>query len=134
MRCLISTIIRNRGTHVPTWCDQLVLLTKQNPNIKFYLSVFENDSEDNTKQVLRLVEKKFQNHFEAVKVTTSDLGWHTSVQSKQKKGFVIWQKPETKPWIKSMISMDLLYSTRLCVLSQTSCIAQNKSVLFCIQI
>jgi hypothetical protein len=75
MRCLISTIIRNRGPHVPTWCDQLILLIKQNPDIKFYLSVFENDSEDNTKQVLRLVEKKFQNHFEAVKVTTSDLGW-----------------------------------------------------------
>jgi hypothetical protein len=75
MRCLISTIIRNRGPHVPTWCDQLVLLAKHNPDIKFYLSVFENDSEDNTKQVLRLVEKKFQNHFEAVKMTTSDLGW-----------------------------------------------------------
>ena len=75
MRVLISTIIRNRGTHVPKWCDQLISLTKHNPDIKFYLSLFENDSEDNTKQVLHLVEKKFLIPFELVKFTSLNLGW-----------------------------------------------------------
>ena len=75
MRCLISTIIRNRGIHLPQWYDQLVALADCNPDIKFYLSVFENDSEDNTKQVLQLIEKKFQTPFEGKKFTLTNLGW-----------------------------------------------------------
>ena len=58
MRFLISTIIRNRGIHIPTWCEQLISLTKHNKQHQFDLYVFENDSTDNTKQVLNLVEKK----------------------------------------------------------------------------
>lgn len=75
MRCLISTIIRNRGHHVHRWCEQLILLAKHNPEVRFYLSVFENDSEDNTKQALNLVEKKFLIPFEVSKFTSQKLGW-----------------------------------------------------------
>lgn len=75
MRCLISTIIRNRGAHLPTWSNQLIHLVKANPQIKFSLSVFENDSKDNTKQALKFIQKNFQSHFEHIKLSTLDLNW-----------------------------------------------------------
>lgn len=75
MRVLISTIIRNRGIHIPTWCDQLIALAKHNKQHVFDLFVFENDSTDNTKQVLRLIEKRLKPHFNVLSIDIEDCGW-----------------------------------------------------------
>lgn len=75
MRILISTIIRNRGIHIPTWCEQLIALTKHNKQHKFDLFVFENDSTDNTKQALRLIEKRLNPYFNVLLIDIEDCGW-----------------------------------------------------------
>ena len=75
MRFLISTIIPNRGIHIPTWCEQLIALTKYNKHHQFDLYVFENDSTDNTKQVLNLVQKKLKPYFGIVSIEIEDCGW-----------------------------------------------------------
>jgi hypothetical protein len=56
MRILISTIVRNRAQHIARWTNQLLRLNESNPNIKFDLVVFENDSTDLTKELLKFVE------------------------------------------------------------------------------
>lgn len=75
MRFLISTIIRNRGIHIPTWCEQLISLSKYNKQHQFDLYVFENDSTDNTKQVLNLIQKKLKPHFGIVSIEIEDCNW-----------------------------------------------------------
>ena len=75
MRFLISTIIRNRGIHIPTWCDQLIALSKRNKQHTFDLYVFENDSTDNTKQVLNLVQKKLKPYFNVLSIEIEDCDW-----------------------------------------------------------
>lgn len=75
MRFLISTIIRNRGIHIPTWCEQLISLSKYNKQHQFDLYVFENDSTDNTKQVLNLIQKKLKPHFGIVSIEIEDCSW-----------------------------------------------------------
>lgn len=75
MRFLISTIIRNRGIHIPTWCEQLISLTKHNKQHQFDLYVFENDSTDNTKQVLNLIQKKLKPYFGILSIEIEDCGW-----------------------------------------------------------
>lgn len=75
MRFLISTIVRNRGIHIPLWCDQLIALTNLNPDHVFDLFVFENDSTDNTKQVLNLVKKRLRPYFSTLSIEIEDRGW-----------------------------------------------------------
>lgn len=75
MRFLISTIIRNRGIHIPTWCDQLIELTRLNKQHKFDLYVFENDSTDNTKQILDQVQRLLKPHFDVISIEIKDYNW-----------------------------------------------------------
>lgn len=75
MRCLISTIIRNRANHVDTWGEQLKLLVKFNPDIVFDLVVLENDSADGTKQKLLELEPKLKETFNKVEIEIKNFDW-----------------------------------------------------------
>jgi hypothetical protein len=46
MNFLISTIVRNRSSHLKGWHFQLQRTVASNPEHSFFLSVFENDSTD----------------------------------------------------------------------------------------
>lgn len=62
---LICTIFRNREKHIARWNEQISQLLDNNKNIKFSLSIYENDSTDNTKVLLKLFERSmFQFYFE----------------------------------------------------------------------
>jgi hypothetical protein len=52
-KILISTIVRNRAKFLPLWKSQIDSLINLNPDITFALSVYENDSIDNTKNILQ---------------------------------------------------------------------------------
>lgn len=52
MNILISTIIRDREATLNTWYDQLLRLVDSRPQDKFYISVYENDSIDQSKEML----------------------------------------------------------------------------------
>lgn len=49
---LISTIVRNREKFLDYWFNQLKQLVILHPNYNFYLSVYENDSIDNSREKL----------------------------------------------------------------------------------
>ena len=51
-KILISTIVRDREQHLPTWFEQIEKFVQQLPNIEFSLSVYENDSIDNSIQII----------------------------------------------------------------------------------
>lgn len=75
MRCLISTIIRNRGAHLQNWHDQLKSLVEANPDIVFDLCVLENDSNDDTKQKLLILEPSLKKFFNLVNIQIKNLDW-----------------------------------------------------------
>lgn len=75
MRCLISTIVRNRAQHLQTWCDQLKTLTETNPDIVFDLFVLENDSTDETKQKLLVLEPFLKKFFNICNLQIKNLEW-----------------------------------------------------------
>jgi hypothetical protein len=57
----MCSIIRNREKYLPVWLSQLNELIDINPQHNFYLSLYENDSTDNTKEVLKALDfSKFQ--------------------------------------------------------------------------
>lgn len=53
MKVLLCTIIRNREKYLDRWYKQIMDIKDSMPHIEFGLSVFENDSQDNTKSMLR---------------------------------------------------------------------------------
>jgi len=75
MRCLISTIIRNRGGHLQTWHNQLKCLVESHPDIVFDLFVLENDSTDDTKQKLLILEPSLKKIFNIVNLQIKNLNW-----------------------------------------------------------
>jgi hypothetical protein len=70
MNILISTIIRNRDRYLNDWNSQLKSIIQNNKQHKFFLSVYENDSVDNTVEVLRSLNFS---HFEDVKIKNEKL-------------------------------------------------------------
>lgn len=52
MKVLLCTIIRNREKYLDRWYNQIVRIKNSMPHIEFGISVFENDSEDNSKKLL----------------------------------------------------------------------------------
>lgn len=54
MKILISTIVRNREKYLDTWYNQIIELVKIASDCKFDISVYENDSIDNSQQKLNL--------------------------------------------------------------------------------
>jgi len=47
-KVLIYSIIRNNAKHITRYHTQLKTIVKDNPEIEFYLSIYENDSDDGT--------------------------------------------------------------------------------------
>lgn len=56
MNILISSIVRNRVTFLNQWAKQLNDLSELNQDINFYLSVYENDSIDGSKDFLKKID------------------------------------------------------------------------------
>lgn len=59
---MIYSIIRNRESHMPTYYSQIKNIVKRFPNIKFLLSIYENDSTDQTKEILNKYDWSFVEH------------------------------------------------------------------------
>jgi glycosyltransferase involved in cell wall biosynthesis len=51
-KVLVYSIIRNRGSQMKQYYDQLVAIVNSMPEYEFYLSIYENDSADKTKREL----------------------------------------------------------------------------------
>lgn len=79
-RILISTIVRNRETRLDTWYNQIKKLVLTDTDNKYYLSVYENDSTDNSKEILKSFDFSF---FEDFSIQTENLGttYYNSIQS-----------------------------------------------------
>ena len=75
MRCLISTIIRNREPHIACWSAQLQRLVTCNPDMTFDLVVLENDSVDGTKEILEQEISLLETVFNDVICKSVDYGW-----------------------------------------------------------
>jgi len=56
---LISTIVRNRGETLRGWHDQLESLVCLDEHNQYYLSIYENDSEDNSVALLNSFDYSF---------------------------------------------------------------------------
>lgn len=75
MRCLISTIIRNRAKHVSTWANQIQSLSDVHQDTVFDLVVLENDSTDGTKQALAAVEPLLKRKLNKVNIAIRNFDW-----------------------------------------------------------
>lgn len=67
---LISTIVRNREPFLENWISQLNQICESRPEINFYLSVYENDSIDGSKEVLGCLD---YSKFKGFKIICEDL-------------------------------------------------------------
>lgn len=56
---MIYSIIRNRESHMPTYYAQIKGIVKRFPEIKFLLSIYENDSTDDTKNLINSFDWSF---------------------------------------------------------------------------
>lgn len=61
MKILICTIIRNQDHNLHFWYEQIKSIVLENKEIEFYLSVYENNSTDNTKTLLKNFDFSFFN-------------------------------------------------------------------------
>lgn len=61
MKILICTIIRNQEHNLHFWYEQIKNIVLKNKTIEFYLSVYENNSTDNTKSILNSFDFNFFN-------------------------------------------------------------------------
>ena len=73
MRILICTIVRNAEATIPRWWSKVSKMTETYPEIEFGLSVYENDSVDNSKSLLRDCMKKAHNYFSEFHLKTEDI-------------------------------------------------------------
>jgi len=71
MNILVCTIIRDRGVALQTWRDQLEAVVAGRPEDSFDLAVYENDSQDGTKEILKGLDFGF---IENSYITSEDLG------------------------------------------------------------
>jgi hypothetical protein len=116
MRCLISTIVRNREDHLQPWANQLKRLVQANPEITFDLSVFENDSTDKTKEKLVELEPALQAVFDKCLITSQDLGWpyFGSIKAKDRVSYLASARNTTLNQIEQFINLNN-YKKIICV-------------------
>jgi len=70
MNFLVSTIVRNRSGHLSKWHSQLKQTVDSNPQHRFFLSVFENDSIDYSFDALKSFDFSF---FSGVQIASEKL-------------------------------------------------------------
>lgn len=56
---LISSIMRDRAKYISSWYTQLKKIIELDPSNKYYLSVYENDSTDGTKDIIKNLDFSF---------------------------------------------------------------------------
>lgn len=80
---LVYSIIRNSANNINRFHSQLLKIVKNNPDYNFYLSIYENDSTDQTKQQLFLKDWSF---FKGVSIVIENIGteYFESVKSAQR--------------------------------------------------
>lgn len=83
MNILISTIIRNREKYLPYWFHLLKDLVSKNKNHNFFLSVYENDSVDNSVSLLKSFDFSFLSNF-SIQFEKLDLPYFGSVVDEQR--------------------------------------------------
>jgi len=127
MRILISTIVRNRAQHIISWANQLLRLNESNPNIKFDLVVFENDSTDLTKELLKgelieLLKTKLNN----VIIETTDLKWpyFGSIKSGERVIYLATARNKTLTLAQNYFGLDV-YDKNSLALNRTPDIKQT---------
>lgn len=69
---LICSIVRNQEKNLQRWYNQILQLVKYCPDCTFHLSIYENDSQDNTKEILKNYDYWFIGGEKII--TTSNLG------------------------------------------------------------
>lgn len=69
-KILVYSIIRNRASNINKFYAQLHKMVKTNPEYEFYLSIYENDSIDGTKQLLFSKDWSF---FKGVSIITENI-------------------------------------------------------------
>lgn len=72
MKFLICSIVRNRVTHLNRWIEQIKSVIEKMPEHEFSLAVYENDSQDGTKEWFGDL-FSFENLFNQVVVEMEDL-------------------------------------------------------------
>jgi hypothetical protein len=83
MNILISTIVRNRGNYLPYWLSLLKNLVLNNKNHNFFLSVYENDSTDNSTALLKSFDFSFFSNF-SIQFEKLNLPYFGSVVDEQR--------------------------------------------------
>jgi hypothetical protein len=63
---LVYTIFRNSATRLEQYYSQIKNVIESHPEYNFYLSLYENDSSDNTKELLNNLDWKFVKHFSLI--------------------------------------------------------------------
>lgn len=82
-KILVYSIIRNRAKHINRFYSQLKKLVVLNPEYEFYLSIYENDSEDTTKSEILTKDWSF---FKGVSIICEDINtqYFTSVKDAER--------------------------------------------------
>jgi hypothetical protein len=70
MKILVCTIIRNQQHNILNWYNQLKQIVESNPSIDFFISVYENNSIDGTKEILNNLDFNF---FKKNSIVSQDL-------------------------------------------------------------
>jgi len=73
MKILICTIVRNAEMTIPRWWQKIKHITEHYPEIEFGVSIYENDSEDNSKTLLQECIKEAPNYFSEHRLKTEDI-------------------------------------------------------------
>lgn len=108
MRCLISTIIRNRAKHVSTWANQLQSLCDVHQDIVFDLVVLENDSTDGTKQALNAVEPALKKKMNKVNISIRNMDWpyFPSIKAEERVKYLAKARNKTLEIAESTVGLE----------------------------
>jgi len=63
---LVSTIVRNREHTLPQWFTQIRNLVLEDPNNNYYLSIYENDSEDSSLELIKSFDYSFAKNYSVI--------------------------------------------------------------------
>jgi hypothetical protein len=53
-RVLISSIVRDRAKYLNLWLNQINVMIERCPDYEFFISVYENDSSDESAKILKI--------------------------------------------------------------------------------